>query len=149
MNNLKELGATCQRIEDSLRAGIPDINVLWAPGGYNVEDLGASPTPTHYRTNEGWIEFKFVSKLPKRELTPVRIGLRKEQKVWLILRAKAGGRACVITKVEPTRLWLVHTGHYQALYEGMPIGELCDSAAMCWTGDFKSRAHEVLKLILG
>jgi hypothetical protein len=95
------------------------------------------------------MEFKFVRELPKRELTPVRIGLRPEQKTWLILRAMAGGRVCVITKIDPKTMWLVHTGHYKALYEGIPLQELCDCATMCWTGDFKSRARDVLKLVLG
>lgn len=131
VDNFRLLGAHCQRIEDSITPGVPDLNLYWH--------------------GEGWIEFKHVEehKLPKRATTDVRIGLKPEQCDWLKVRAEAGGRVAVLTKIEP-RLWLVHRHPtFVALRDGVPLATLLQLATLRWEGDFKHMAQTVLEHLIG
>lgn len=74
-------GIHAVRIEDMLAAGTPDVNYC-GPGG------------------AGWIELKHVDEWPKRTSTGVRIGLTAEQGLWLHKRARAGGRADVLVRID-------------------------------------------------
>lgn len=84
MGILREAGLDPCAIESSTGPGIPDIN---------------------YR--EGWLELKRVTTLPKRAMTPVRVGLSPQQTAWLLRRLDAGGKASVLVRAEDQ--WLLFT----------------------------------------
>jgi penicillin-binding protein-related factor A (putative recombinase) len=69
-----------QRIEDKLQTGIPDLNLA-------------------YHGHECWIEMKYLESFPKRRSTPIRIGLTKEQALWLKRRAAVGGSVFVLVQI--------------------------------------------------
>lgn len=94
-----------QRFEDGSSLGIPDINIC-------------------IKGVEAWIEAKYVPEedLPKRERTPVRIGLRPEQALWLRNRKLAGGHAYVLAKI--VNEWLVWDDYFEQLRDGMSLAEL-------------------------
>lgn len=118
-------GAHWQRIEDTLSVGVPDINVCW-------EGI------------EFWIEAKFmeVDSLPKRESTPVRIGLSAEQCLWLRDRKIAGGRVLVVFKCG--RDWFVFDNGFEILRDGTPMRGLIQMARARFTGKFL--VEEVLQI---
>jgi hypothetical protein len=99
------VNAHWQRLEDGSSLGIPDINFCW-------------------QGVECWIEAKQMDleKLPKREATPVRIGLRPEQSLWLEERKRAGGHAYVLAKIGQE--WLLWDDGFRELRDGMTIAEL-------------------------
>jgi hypothetical protein len=103
-------GAQWQRIEDSLSVGVPDIYCC-------ISGISS------------WIEAKYVDpdKLPKRPDTPVRIGLKPEQALWLRNHALAGGHAYVLCKIG--REWLCWNEWFEALRDGMPLAWLRGHAA--------------------
>lgn len=68
-DHMKGHGAHCQRIENTVGSGVPDINVCL---------LGM----------EAWAELKMI--------IPVGVLLRKEQYAWGMRRAQAGGTVVVI-----------------------------------------------------
>jgi len=77
---LKGFGIHWQRIENIAGSGTPDINVCI----HGVEH---------------WIESKEMDAFPKRPETGVRVSLRQEQIVWLILRWRADGHGWVLVQV--------------------------------------------------
>lgn len=78
-----------QRHEDVLAQGIPDVS------------YGASGV-------QGWIELKCLEAWPVRPDTVVKIDhLTQEQRAWLYLRGKAGGRTWLLLRVESTNTWLL------------------------------------------
>lgn len=150
VENFRALGAHCQRIEDILSVGIPDLNLC-------------------YKGSEPWVEFKFVKAedIPKRATTPLRIGLKPEQALWLNQRYAAGGRVAVLTKLEGLALngqplrpaWVLHkyTGEvalsgqnvFNMLRDGLPVDQFLKTASVVVTGDFKPRAKDFLSLLTG
>lgn len=64
-----------QRHEDRLSAGVPDVS-------FALDGV------------DGWLELKVLSRWPTRPETPVRLGLRADQALWLRDRAKVGGGRC-------------------------------------------------------
>ena len=70
-----------QRHEDKYSSGIPDVS-------YAID--GA----------DGWLELKYLPAWPKRQETPVKIGLSEIQRHWLTCRGRAGaGRCFVLAKI--------------------------------------------------
>ncbi len=103
-----------QRIESHMTGGVPDVN-LALPG------LG-----------EWWIEGKHLGDLPVRAETPVRIGLRADQRLWLNKRKAAGGRVIVFAKV--AKLFMAFNDYFDELYEGLPYEKLVSRTY--WSGRF-------------
>lgn len=104
---LQGLGLDPQRIENVLASGTPDISY------------------TH-----GMIENKHLAHWPARSATPVDIGLRKEQKVWLYRRWLSGGLCWILLRV----------GAEHLLFSGFDAPALRDKVCRdemyrlaCWT----------------
>ena len=101
-NHVDKLGSLAhwQRFEDGSPLGIPDINIC-------------------IRRVEAWVEAKQMDleDLPKRATTPVRIGLRPEQALWLRNRKLAGGNAYVLAKIGHE--WLCWDDYFEELRDGM------------------------------
>lgn len=116
--HMTQAGAHFQRIEDAYQPGVPDVNMC---------------LPGH---GDAWIEFKQMDEedLPKRATTPVKIGLKPEQALWLRTRKNAGGRAVVCAKVH--RTWYVFRDYFEELLKGVLFEELAWMSAWCWTGNF-------------
>lgn len=137
VENLRFLGAHCQRIEDSLQPGIFDLNFC-------------------YKGTEAWVEFKFVEsyKIPKRATTPLRIGLTPEQALWGNQRYLAGGRVAVLTRFEALPGvskpgWTLHRHHFNDIRDGVPISKFFELADTHWEGDFKPRAGQIIRMLTG
>jgi hypothetical protein len=65
------------RVENPALPGTPDVNYV-----------------------EGWVELKSIHKWPVRSETPVRCEhFTPEQRVWLVRRCRAGGRAHLLVRV--------------------------------------------------
>lgn len=138
--HFRRLGAHVQRIEDSASVGVPDLNVC-VKGG------------------EGWVEFKHVDeqKVPKRAATPMKIGLKPEQAIWLNQRTSVGGNAYVLTKIEPNH-WYLHTGPgfhdrltvpWSLLRDGWALEYFQAGARLYWKGNFQDHAAQVLDIVTG
>lgn len=84
---LKRRAWHSQRFEDKAQLGLPDVNIH-VPGHGDL-----------------WAEMKFVRKLPARANTPVQVGLRKGQCVWLTKAIQAGRVAGVLAKVAGKFYW--------------------------------------------
>lgn len=129
-------GSHWQRLEDSISLGVPDINV-------------AVVLDTSWRKNRGdlWIEAKELDVLPKRNTTPVRVGLRLEQKLWLEEGKKAGRR--VVVAVRTPELWLFFDDYFQLLYDGLPWSMLLIQARMtCPVKDLRKRIRDIYQELL-
>lgn len=112
-----------QRFEDALQSGIPDSNIAW------------SGWPQDF-----WVEYKHLdpAKLPKRSNTPVRIGLKPEQAVWLTMRQLVPHAECrVCLRLE--RSWLVFDRGWSELRDGLPWAALVILAATTWEGTFDAK----------
>lgn len=95
------------RIEDKLTAGIPDINVK-IPGF----------------EQDFWIEAKELDFLPARDSTPIKIGLKREQFMWLRARKRSGGNVRVVAYVE--RVWMVFEDDFEELFNGVSLERLLE-----------------------
>ncbi len=117
--HIKALGSAAkwQRIEDSLSVGVPDI--FCCVRGVNC-----------------WIEAKYVDPddLPKRSSTPVRIGLRPEQALWLRDYKLAGGHAYVVCKIG--REWFCFDDYFEQLVTGLRLEQLAEYSVSHWSGGF-------------
>lgn len=115
-----------QRFEDKLASGIPDANFCW--NGY-----------------ETWLEGKFLKEYPKRDSTLIKLGLRKEQRVWARQRSREGGVIILWARVpDGWRFWMescLSTAQFDAVYEGIPYG--------IWkeTSSYKSAAEMVSAML--
>ncbi len=100
-----------QRIEDKFGIGIPDINMRCPYGDF-------------------WIEGKYIKKLPVRETTFVKPGdFTQEQAIWLHTRARAGGRAGLLVRVE-NKYWALYTKNFVNLVQGAPLAEFLEQATV-------------------
>lgn len=87
VRELRRRGWFVQRFEDAVSRGIPDIYA--ARDGRSV-----------------WIEAKYLHSWPKRDTTPVRIGLRPEQVVWIEDAVAAGVDVRIAVRVgRQNELW--------------------------------------------
>jgi hypothetical protein len=81
---LKSLHAVS--VENGCGLGTPDVNCV-----------------------SGWLELKSIEGWPVRPDTPVKIEhLSQDQRVWLLMRRRAGGRAWLLLKVADD--WLLFDG---------------------------------------
>lgn len=92
-----------QRVEDKMTTGVPDTNVCL---------LG----------KEFWLEGKFIRDLPKRDSTPVKIGLRADQATWLETRHRAGGQCFVWIRVRDVG-WMLFEDRFRSLQDGIMLGD--------------------------
>jgi len=76
----KVKGIHYQRIEDALTAGIPDLMLC-------------------YQGKVIFVELKQRDAFPKRPATPVRIGFKPAQYLWITKHQKAGGKAVMLSQV--------------------------------------------------
>jgi len=83
---LRKAGFFVQRIEDAVSAGIPDI--------YAVRD-GRSV----------WIEAKYLPRLPVRQTTPVRLGLREAQVIWIEDAVAHGAEVYIAAMIGRREMW--------------------------------------------
>ena len=94
------------RVENSVGPGTPDLN-------YCINGV------------EGWIEFKQVPSLPKREDTPVFTGcLKPEQVLWHIKRTFHGGRSYIVAAVVEEGLQFVVPGALAKEFNSMTLKRL-------------------------
>ena len=103
--------------EDKFQSGIPDtdfainINTLSIPGHYFGTRLS------------GWIELKYVHSRPKLPGTPIKIGLKREQRIWLKNRWKHGGDCMIIARIEDD-IYLFSGEDTEELYHPVAISRL-------------------------
>ena len=107
---LKAKKAHVQRFEDKLQAGIPDANFC-------------------LHGTEVWLEGKFLKEYPKRETTKVKVGLRKEQAVWIENRILAGGDVYIWIR-EPDGWRLVEGSLCRSLQHGIPLAAYRDCGTL-------------------
>jgi len=94
------------RLENPACPGTPDINVC-------INGV------------EFWVETKRVKALPKNLRTPVFTGvMRVEQKLWLRMRSKVGGRCFIAGKVEEEDLIFIIPGSMSYEFESMTLAQL-------------------------
>lgn len=94
------------RVENPACPGTPDINDCI---------LGV----------EFWVETKRVPALPKMASTPVFTGvMRAEQKLWLRMRSKVGGRCYIGAYVEQEDLTFFIPGSLAYEFESMTLSQL-------------------------
>lgn len=74
-----------ERIENSLSAGTPDVELC-------------------YKGRTAWIELKTAER-PVRDGTPVRFPTRPEQVEWMNTRGKAGGACYWLLLISPSYRW--------------------------------------------
>lgn len=108
-SHLARAGAHIQRIEDKLTPGVPDMN-------FKIPDLP-----------ECWLEGKFLRSLPKRDATPVRVGLKTEQALWLEERKLRGGKVFVWVRILDTGWWLFDD-RFRELQDGIPTSQFVAEA---------------------
>lgn len=83
----------------------------------------------------GWIECKWIRDWPKRAKTPVRLGLRDEQRFWLQLHGRCGGTSWLLVQVEKGQEWLLIPGAVAAIIVGSATKrELLEAAVARWIG---------------
>lgn len=96
---------------------------------YRVENLVDAGCPDVNYTG-GWIELKNVPKWPKRPNTLVRIDhYTDQQRLWLLRRWKAGGRAFLVVQVD--RSWFLFGAHSAQLV-GYITREQMIASCLCW-----------------
>lgn len=76
----------------------------------------------------GWIELK-VATSPVRSTTPVNIGLRPAQRVWLKMWRQHGGRAWTLMLLD-NHYVMLHDGHWAAEYYDTATSELIMDKAL-------------------
>lgn len=121
-------GAQWQRLEDSLAVGLADVTVAipkFPPlASLSFDDAHPKQIPIkRYVQGELWIEAKEVDALPKRASTPLRVGLRREQVIWLRAAQAAGRKVCVM--VRGPWGWAWFTDHFEELCDGIPWSIFC------------------------
>lgn len=124
--SLDKNGFDVQGHEDKYSVGIPDLSYAKA---------GA----------DGWIELKYMKNFPVKDSTPIRVGLRPNQRTWLKKRCAAGNGQCfVLTQVG--RDYYIHSALFiDELYEGMSHERFIATREERWSGsiDFR-RLTEIL-----
>jgi len=97
-------------VENSCGPGTPDVNYV-----------------------DGWLELKWARTWPKKPETPLRLEhFTRQQRLWLIRRWKAGGRAFVLLKVGVE--WLLFDAPTAADKLGRSTrAELYEVATQVWT----------------
>lgn len=99
----------------------------------SVENVAHVGTPDVW-TAHGAIELKHLDAWPRRETTPLRVPhFTAAQRVWLVRRTRAGGRAHVLLRV--CGEWILLRGLDAAYKLGNATRrELCDLAVARWDG---------------
>jgi len=88
----------------------------------------AVENPVHPGTPEvcttyGWLELK-MGTWPKRTGSPVRVKLRKEQRIWLRKWFALGGSAWTFTWMDGDGDWFLHPGVWSAQH----LGRVCEQS---------------------
>lgn len=107
-------------IENSVGAGIPDVNVAY--GG-----------------NDLWVEIKYRADSPKRDKAPVMKGfLRPQQKIWMRKRLDKGSRNVFLFARIEDEFFCYHISDLDSLaaIETLSLDELY--IASCWYGKTRS-----------
>lgn len=106
-----------RRVENLIDLGTPDV-------AYTLRRLPVLPAVS------GWLELKYISALPKRSNTPVRVGhLTLDQVNWIESEHAAGGRAWLLLQAGLVYM-LLSALQVRRLYGGYPCNELLDDT---WT----------------
>ena len=107
------------------------IRKLLPSGGHQVrvENPAHPGTPDYNDCIEGveiWLEFKQTPSFPARPDTPVfgKKGLRPDQVVWHVKRARAGGRSYIVALVEESDVFYVIEGKHAREFNDMTRAEL-------------------------
>lgn len=116
MKWLESKGCHCQKHEDALSVGIPDLS------------FGSPKT-----ARDGWIEFKQRDKPPVRPSTPVELKLTHDQKTWIALRGKITQRVWVIAQIGET--YFIFDWMTQITLNTLTYAEMEDSAL--WLGEWR------------
>lgn len=104
-------------------------------GGFAVENMVLPGTPDVACT-AGWVECKWVPRWPVLPTTNVPVPhFRPEQKVWLTLWAKRGGRAWLLLLAEKEQEWLLIEGGLAAIIVGRStVVDLRKQSVAAWVG---------------
>lgn len=131
--------AFCERIENRLAQGTPDIHFAHDPRKWDLFD-GVGPALL------GWIETKVVE-TPARATTPIHIRtLTAEQRIWHSQYTRAGGYSWGLVQIgtrrfalagdllagygpQPIAWWEAHAAEIAANADG---GAVLDTLAGCW-----------------
>jgi len=105
---LKKENVTHQRFEDMLSEGIPDLCLF-----VNKKTI--------------WIELKY-KKLPKRESTKIKVGIRPAQRIWIRKAKKVNIPCFVLTKFDNGDILFHKSDFIDGLYFGMDKDELYKQA---------------------
>lgn len=102
-------------VENPAQPGTPDVNYV-----------------------EGWIELKKLNGWPKRREDIVRCThFTPQQRNWLLLRCRKGGKAWLLLQVKNE--WLLFHGADAAAYFGKVDREtLCDLATVYWPSGLRA-----------
>ena len=125
------------------------VKLLRPLDAFAVENGGCHPGTPDINYRDGWIECKATEQWPARPDTPVRLDhdLTKQQRIWLIRRARVNGRAFVMLNIDGE--WLLFNGIVAATILGGKEGgirqELYDNALKVW--DRTPKTEELLPLL--
>lgn len=115
------------RVEDRLQSGIPDVT--WGARGV-----------------QGWMELKYLE-WPKRPTTPVKIGLRPEQAIWLTQRGQVGTYCSILVRVGLHEWFLFNWQDARDLLQPKHQNELFQMSACYWANQIDP--DRLLGLITG
>ena len=105
------------------------LKLLEPIGAFPVENTVASGCPD-ICTALGWIELK-VAKRPAKDTTPVKIDLRRQQRIWLRRWTELEQKSWVLIWING--LWLLYYGHIAAEKLGkISFWQLFDEAKDSW-----------------
>lgn len=103
----------------------------------NLTELGTPDVEGSIGGVGFWIELKEIAGWPVKPETPVRIPhYRKEQRLWIRARTRAGGRVFLLLRVgkHPRARYLLFSGAFAWEHVGkVPRSEL--EAGAIWSGD--------------
>lgn len=118
-DSVKRAGGTASPHEDKYSNGYPDLD-------YVIPDERIS------RVRKGWVEFKYLPEWPKRESTPIRLGIRPDQRVWIKTRLPFKDTIFICVRIE-NDIYLFEAKFIDELYEPISRSRL----EQLWCGKWK------------
>lgn len=109
------------------------VKLLKPLHAFSVENGGCHPGTPDVNYAGGWIELKATERWPVNRKTIVKLDhdLTPQQRIWLVKRWQAGGRAFVLLTIEGD--WLLFRGEVAAKVIGSTNGaKLIEASLMTW-----------------
>lgn len=114
---VRDLHGHVSNLEDKFTSGVADTSFA-----FDFSCSGATGY-SHSRFIRGWIELKYVRNLPKLYSTRVRIGIRKEQRIWLKERWRAGRDSMILARIIDD-IYLFSGEDTEELYKGATMSRI-------------------------